>query len=66
MWSRTTHWPTRPARPPAASASMNPQRRYKVQVWGQGDLTYMNGMHGKLARHLARGIIPFINETACF
>ncbi|MCW3819463.1 fibronectin type III domain-containing protein [Micromonospora sp. DR5-3] len=45
---------------------MNPQRMYKVQVWGQGDLTYMNGIYGKFARYPARGIIPFINETACF
>ncbi|MFD2764296.1 fibronectin type III domain-containing protein [Micromonospora eburnea] len=45
---------------------MNPQRTYKVEVHGQGDLTYSGGIHGKFALHPPGRIIPFIAETACF
>jgi hypothetical protein len=44
----------------------NPQRMYKVQVWGGGEVTYSGGIYGRFARSPSRGIIPFITETPCF
>ena len=44
----------------------NPQRMYKVQVWGGGEITYSGGIYGRFARSPSRGIIPFITETPCF
>ncbi|SFD35726.1 fibronectin type III domain-containing protein [Micromonospora sediminimaris] len=44
----------------------NPQRKYRVQVWGVGDITYSGGIHGRFARYPSSGIIPFIKGTPCF
>ncbi|MGX7674621.1 fibronectin type III domain-containing protein [Plantactinospora sp. DSM 117369] len=45
---------------------MNPQRMYRVTVWGAGSVTYSGGIYGRFSRYSPAGIYPFIAETPCF